>query len=287
MAPADVDHETGSVTSADGTTIGYRRRGTGPALVLVHGAMMSAQNFDRLAALLADAHTVYVPDRRGRGSSGPYGDDYGIRREVEDLDALLRHSGAHDVFGLSAGALVGLRAAIDLPGLRRVVLYEPPLSFPDSSSVAWVPRYERELAAGRLAAAFVTLARGTGDSAVMRHAPRAVLVPLFSLAMRAQARAVPEGEVALADLVPTVHHDHRLVRDTEGVLEHVGGIDAPVLLLGGARSAGYLRTALDRLEAALAHVTRVELPGVGHLAPDNGGRPGLVAAEIRGFLAGG
>jgi pimeloyl-ACP methyl ester carboxylesterase len=85
------------VTSADGTTIGYRRIGAGPAVVLVHGALMSAYRFDRLAAALADAFTVVVPDRRGRGASGPHGEVYGMAREVEDLRAVLDATGARQV----------------------------------------------------------------------------------------------------------------------------------------------------------------------------------------------
>src|SRR5437588_11902713 len=80
---------TDFVTSQDGTTIGYRQLGHGPGVVLVQGAMGSAQNFMQLTRALADAFTVYVPDRRGRGISGPYGEDYSIQKEVEDLDALL------------------------------------------------------------------------------------------------------------------------------------------------------------------------------------------------------
>src|SRR5258708_5303263 len=77
----------GSVPSQDGTAIGYRQLGHGPGVVLVHGAMESAQSHLQLAEALADAFTVYLPDRRGRGRSGPYGNDYGIQKEVEDLDA--------------------------------------------------------------------------------------------------------------------------------------------------------------------------------------------------------
>jgi pimeloyl-ACP methyl ester carboxylesterase len=72
----------GSVTSRDGTSVGYLRLGQGPAVVLLHGSMESAGSHTRLAQALADAFTVYLPDRRGRGMSGPYPSGYGIRTEV-------------------------------------------------------------------------------------------------------------------------------------------------------------------------------------------------------------
>jgi pimeloyl-ACP methyl ester carboxylesterase len=66
-------YSSGSVTSADGTRIGYRQVGRGPGLVLVHGGGQAAQNLMQLAWSLSDEFTVCVPDRRGRGSSGPPG----------------------------------------------------------------------------------------------------------------------------------------------------------------------------------------------------------------------
>ena len=42
-------YSTGSVTSADGTRIGYRQVGRGPGLVLVHGGGQAAQNLMQLA----------------------------------------------------------------------------------------------------------------------------------------------------------------------------------------------------------------------------------------------
>jgi pimeloyl-ACP methyl ester carboxylesterase len=62
---------TGSVLSKDGTRIGYLRVGQGPAVVLLHGSNESARSHTQLALALADAFTVYLPDRRGRGLSGP------------------------------------------------------------------------------------------------------------------------------------------------------------------------------------------------------------------------
>ncbi|MGB9370930.1 MAG: alpha/beta hydrolase, partial [Halobacteriota archaeon] len=82
MNPPEKTYTTVSVTSNDGTVIGYRQMGSGPGIILVHGAVMSSQLFMKLGTALSDTFTVYIPDRRGRGLSGPFGDNYGIQKEV-------------------------------------------------------------------------------------------------------------------------------------------------------------------------------------------------------------
>ena len=60
------------VRSKDGTPIAYERSGSGPALILVDGALCSRAfgPSPKLAPLLARHFTVYAYDRRGRGQSG-------------------------------------------------------------------------------------------------------------------------------------------------------------------------------------------------------------------------
>jgi pimeloyl-ACP methyl ester carboxylesterase len=209
----------GSVTSADGTTIGYRRTGDGPGVVLVHGGGQSSQNLMSLAAALSDRFTAYVPDRRGRGMSGPYREDHGARKEVEDLNALLDRTRAHNVFGLSVGALIAIEAARTLPAITRLALYEPPLEFDGITQTAWLPRYERELAAGHPGAALVTIMKGTADRTAFRLVPRFLLASAFGHVMRAtESRAVPAGVVSPRDLIPTMHYDAQTVLDAAGPL---------------------------------------------------------------------
>src|SRR5215469_10654284 len=159
-ATAPEHYTTGSVSSADGTTIGYRQYGHGPGLVLVQGGMGSAHNFKQLAEALSDTFTVYVPDRRGRGLSGPYSNDYGIQRDVEDVDALLTKTGAHSVFGLSTGGLITLQAALTLPAIQKAAIYEPALSVNGSTPLDWVRRYDQQMAQGKVAAALITGMKG-------------------------------------------------------------------------------------------------------------------------------
>ena len=98
--------DTAAVTSADGTTIGYRSFGAGPPLLVLHGAMQSGLSHRDLAGALADRFTVVLPDRRGRGASGPFGAGWSLDREVEDVAALVAGTGARLAFGVSSGAII-------------------------------------------------------------------------------------------------------------------------------------------------------------------------------------
>lgn len=277
-----IDH----VISKDGTHIGYRQLGSGPGLILVHGGMMASQHFMKLAEALADTFTVYVPDRRGRGLSGAHGAGYCLARECEDIQALVEHSGAQNIFGLSSGAIVTLQSALCLPqALHRVAVYEPPFPVGGFSPTAWVPRFDAELAQGDLAAAMVTVIKGTGDSSFLTRLPRFALVPFLRFALSADARETLEDAVPIRDLIPTMHFDPQLVREMEGKLEQFRALQAEVLLLGGDQSQRYLKAALDALDTILPNVRRVEFKGVGHLAAHNEGQPQRVAQELRHFFA--
>ena len=79
----------------------------------------------RLARALSVAFTVYVPDRRGWGRSGPYGGFRGLGTEIEDLGALLDACGATRLFGLSAGAVIAVEAARIRPDITWLALLSP------------------------------------------------------------------------------------------------------------------------------------------------------------------
>ncbi|MDI6099706.1 alpha/beta fold hydrolase [Actinoplanes sp. NEAU-A12] len=256
------------------TDIRWRVSGGGPKVVLLHGGMQTSANFTKLARCLATGFTVYVPDRRGRGLSGPARPGHGLRAEIADLAAVLEETGARNVFGLSSGAVIALRAAMELP-IERLALYEPPLKHGDHDPVAWLPRYEKELSRGRRAAAFVTAAKGTGD---LRYVPRAAVIPMMGVVIRAgQGRRI-------GDLIPTMRLDAAVVEDAAGPLDTYRSVTAETLLLGGERSPAYLKGVLSGLEPVLPRARRVTLSGVGHLAADDSGRPELVAAELRKFF---
>ncbi len=248
--------------------------------------MQSSQSFTELARELSTSFRVHVPDRRGRGRSGPFGPEYGLPREIEDLDALLGATDSRFVLGLSSGALIALAGARVLPAIERLAVYEPPLTVEGANPAAWVPRYLRDVDRGRLASAMVTVIQGTGDVDVMSRLPRTLLVPLMALALRADAmRADREPDrVRIRDLVATVRCDAQIQGEANQLLIGVSDLTCKVLLMGGERSHPALRIGLDALAARLPDASCVRFAMVGHLAADNSGRPKAVAAELRKFF---
>lgn len=283
-----VHYTTSSVTSKDGTTISYRQLGQGPGVVIVHGTMESAQSHIQLAEELADTFTVYLPDRRGRGLSGPYSEDYSIQKDVEDLDALLIKTGAHYVFGVSVGAIVCLQAALTLPAIHKAAIFEPPLIINGSVSTGFLTRYDKEMAEGKVASALVTGMLGSQmGPPIFNSMPRWLLELLTKMMMASEDKKAKGDYVTMRMLAPTMHYDLQLAIETEGTLERFGDIRAELLLLGSSKSPTYFKVALDALEKVLPHAERIEFPGLNHGASGNtnrGGKPKRVAQELRRFF---
>ncbi len=278
---------TGSLTSKDGTTIGYRQLGHGPGLVLLHGIMESAQSHTQLAEELAGDFTVYLPDRRGRGLSGLQGAHYCIRKEVEDLDALLDKTEATRVFGVSAGAVICLQAALTLTAIEKAAIFEPPLLINGSVSTAFLTRFDEEMAEGKVASALVTAMKGSQmGPPVLNLVPRALLELLTKMMTAVEDKKAKPGDVTMSMLASTLHDDFSV--ETAGALESFNAIGAETLLLGGSKSPAYFRVALDALEHVLPNARRIEFTGLNHGASGNtnrGGKPERVAQELRAFFA--
>ncbi len=283
--------ETKFATSKDGTRIGYRQVGHGPGLVVLHGTASSGYNHVQLARSLADAFTVYLPDRRGRGLSGQYGESYSVEKDVDDLDALLAETGAHDVFGVSSGGLILLRALVALPAVGRAAIYEAPLLVSDDPTpTAALERLDREIAQGRAAAALITgMIAGEMGPPLVRAMPRWLLERLVKSAISREDKRGSGDYVSMKAIAQTLRYDFQLVIEMQGKLEAFRAIGNEVLLLGGSKSPAYLRRGLDALEKALPRAQRVQLPRLDHAAPwnrDRGGKPAPVAFELRRFFAG-
>ena len=285
-------YTTDSVTSKDGTVIGYRQLGSGLGVILLHAAVSSSQLFMKLGTALSDTFTVYIPDRRGRGLSGPFGDDYGIQKEVEDLDAILKKTDAHNVFGLSLGALIALEAALYLPAIHKAALYEPPFDVNDTEVAAissFMPRFDREIAEGKVVQAMATFMKNFAKQfekkvLFLSMLPRPLLALFLSFYFWYESKTVRGDDVPFKALLPTWHYDYGLSIEVQGALERFRAVRAEVLLLGGTKSSASMKRALDELSQILPKSERVEFAHISHEGPIDRSKPEPVAEALRRFF---
>jgi pimeloyl-ACP methyl ester carboxylesterase len=136
------------VTSKDGTQIAYETKGSGPAVILVDGALCyrGFGPMGQLAELLAPRFKVHIYDRRGRGES-TNSKLFAVEREVEDIEALIREAGGSAfVFGTSSGACLAFEAAIELGDrVKKLAMYEAPYRSGRDAQKEW-KEYRKELA---------------------------------------------------------------------------------------------------------------------------------------------
>src|SRR5437868_7048508 len=229
-----------TVTSKDGTAIAYSVQGSGPALVLVDGALCS-RNFGPMpgySKLLTDSFTVYWYDRRGRGESGDT-PPFAVQREVEDLAAIIRVAGGTPyVFGASSGAALGLQgAAAGLP-IKKLLMYEAP----------YVPVGKDGKTASHHVEALWKLVRADQRGAAVRYFMcDAVGMPkivgyLFALfPMWGKLKAVAH----------TLPYDLSVMADESLLASRVRGLKVPTMVAGGGKSPQSLKDAVTKVVAAV------------------------------------
>jgi pimeloyl-ACP methyl ester carboxylesterase len=102
--------------------------GSGPVLVMIHGAARSGRMLISHLAPLSRHYRVIIPDLRTMGRSA-HVPSIPPSAWIDDLAALLRHlsiTSAH-LYGVSLGARVVLRTAIDHPSIVRSLILDAPI----------------------------------------------------------------------------------------------------------------------------------------------------------------
>ncbi|MFB6292820.1 MAG: alpha/beta fold hydrolase [Halonotius sp.] len=248
-----------TVTSTDGTRIGYERHGNGPPLVLVHGSSGTHESWNPIVPQLSDDFTLIVPDRRGRGYSGD-ADAYSLDREVADLRAVLDDiDGEATVFGHSFGGLLALAATEEI-SFDRLVLYEPAVLVDEFRGDDLAARMQQQLDAGAREKAMKLFYRDAGG------VPAPTQLPFWP-------EEVPFG------LVETVIRENEAVETYE--LPEAPAIECPTLLLTGEEGPEHLRAAIHALTNRVPQHQLVEFEGIGHVGVQSA--PDTVANAVRSF----
>ncbi len=268
-----------TVTSADGTSIGYRSTGEGQPVIVIGGALRTAEDYMPLATALARRFEVHVIDRRGRGGSGSQGAGYSVERECDDVEAVMSATGATRLFGHSYGGLVALQVAKRNPAVEGVVAYEPGVSIRGSIPTDWLADYAPRLARGDTRGAFAVFVRGSG------HAPPIVRwLPLGYLKLVLRLAIKPAQWRRMEPLLQANLAEHEEVRRLDGDPGGYAQVAAEVLLLAGAKSPKATRIALEALGREMPHATCRVVEGLAHNAPDEAA-PARVAELVEQFFA--
>src|SRR5262245_59578639 len=121
-----------SGTTVDGTPLSYHQRGAGPDVVLLHGGMGSAEDFEPVLDALAARFRVTAVDRPGFGLSHARGDDPTYPGNARLVAGLVRQLGLIRpvVVGHSHGGGVALQLAEDHPQVPSALVLLAPAAYP-------------------------------------------------------------------------------------------------------------------------------------------------------------
>jgi pimeloyl-ACP methyl ester carboxylesterase len=236
-----------TVTSADGVTIAYERSGSGPALVIVNGALSTMASGAPLAPLLDGDFTLYRYDRRGRGDSADR-DASAPTNEVQDLAAIVEATGeAPFVFGQSSGAALALEAAASGISMRGLVVHEPPYVPGPATTLETASELAALAADGRRDEAVERFMQGTG----------------MSDAMIERVKGSPGWRPLLA-LAHTLAYDVRVLNEGLVPDERLAAIACPVLGTAGSLSAPWAAASVRAIAEAVPRGEWRELEGQSH-----------------------
>ena len=251
-----------TVVAADGTKIAFTSVGSGPALVIVNGAMSYrawSPTEQAVAQALADRYTVYTFDRRGRGESG--GTELGsaaasVRAEVGDLAALIEHAGgAAALLGFSSGAVLSLEAALAGLPITGLALYEPPFVVSADRSPVGSDYRERVLQA---------LAQGRPGDAVTLF----LIEPCdFPAEFVEPMRSGPYWP-GMEQLAPTLPNDAAIMGQTmsgdPAALQRYAPVTTTTLVMHGGASPAWMAAGATAIAGVLPNASHTVLPDQTH-----------------------
>jgi pimeloyl-ACP methyl ester carboxylesterase len=259
------------VISRDGTAIAFDRLGNGEPIILVDGALCSRSfgPMPKLAPLLASHFSVFMYDRRGRGSSGDT-KPYATERELEDIDALNKEAGGSAfVLGVSSGAALALEAAASGLNITKLAVYEPPFMIDDGGHHA---RADHQTQLKRFIAA------GRRSEAVTYFMRKMVGIPAMFVALM---RLMPGVWSKLKAVAHTLPYDAAVMGDFSLPTRRLASVTIPTLAIDGEKTDLRLRRAVHAVAQALPKAQRRTLKGQTHNV-----KPEILTPVLVEFFAG-
>ena len=263
--------EMKKVISKDGTPIAFQRTGSGPPLVLIHGG--GASNHKRwdiggVRAALAEHHTVYAVDRRGRGQSGDHS-EYDIEREYEDVVAVAESIDEPvTLLGHSLGANISLEASLRTDNIKRLILYEPgyPIGGHKFASEEVVAGIQDMIDQGEAEEALILFMREVASLSEEE-------IDVF--------RKDPGWESRL-EAAHTLAREEKAVSGYRFDPDRFTNMNTPTLLLTGSETPPVFKESIKAVHNALPDSRVITLEGQAHIAMNTA--PELFIKKVLAFL---
>jgi pimeloyl-ACP methyl ester carboxylesterase len=237
-----------------------------------------AADYAAFARALSEHFAVHTIERRGRGESGPQGDEYSIVKECEDVLALQAETGAGLVVGHSYGGLVALEVARNSRAFTKIAVYEPGVSIHGSMPTAWMPGYEKSLAEKRRVDALVGFTLADAPPRIQKT-PRWLMkmIVLVLVSCSSQYRQ-------MLGLLDQNLREWQEIARLDTTCERYRDIAGDVLLMYGGKSDSRAVTlAMERLGAIVPHSVTKEFPELDHFGIERTA-PREVARAVSDFF---
>jgi pimeloyl-ACP methyl ester carboxylesterase len=217
--------------------------GQGDPLVLLHGGLMTIGEMSTPLAPLAAAHKVIAVELQGHGRTADTDRPLSFETLADDIAALLDHLGIAnaDVVGLSLGAAVGLRTAIQHPDkVRRLVVISSPYA-----KSGWYPEAQKGM--GQVSGAMADNMMHTPTGKFSRQWPEPNRFPKFLDKMGKMLGASYDWSADVKNLPMPVM---LVFADNDSISQnHIAEFFA--LLGGGVKEPGWMNTQLSRARLAI------------------------------------
>jgi magnesium chelatase accessory protein len=254
-----------------------QRGGSGPGILLLHGAGGATHSWAGLLPLLAADNEVVAPDLPGQGFSTGTAPRFSLPRMAEDVGALLDAEGFRPslIVGHSAGAAIAARMVLDGRAAPSAIL---------ALNGAFTPFR------GMAGIIFPTLARVLSlnpfaGTLLARTAQQALI---DSLIEGTGSRIDARGRALYARLIGTPSHVSATLAmmarwDLASLVRDLPRLDLPVTLAVGARDRAVPPETADEVARLLPRATVRPVAGLGHLMHEED--PEGAASLVRDALA--
>lgn len=259
------------ILERQGARIFYETEGEGPAILLGHSLLSDSKMWDGVAPALAKSHRVININVRGHGGSTAPG-PFTLEDLADDWLAILDREGIKSAVlcGLSMGAMTALRVALAAPErVRGLILL-------DTSADPEIPMKRPQYAA------MIGIVRAFGHIDPIYEIVKRLMFSEKTLRERPELVAEEVRRMKERDAHQVYHAVHAVI-DRGPLLDRVGRIRAPALVMVGADDAATVPARAESLATALPNARLHVIPDAGHLSAVEA--PDVIIREINEFLS--